>query len=75
MRTADNHYPLVSPISIPGQTPEYKGALPEPTYALCGDKGIYMAVGYPENYLLYRGTYDSNKNIGSWSWSCYGEWN
>ncbi len=60
---------IIKPLSVQGKTPDYHGALPAATYELCGDKGVYMAVGFPMAYLVYRGTWDQKSNSGNWNWS------
>jgi hypothetical protein len=59
------------PVSVPGSTPDYEAALPEPTQELCGEYGVYARVGN----LIYRGTYNAfgrdhhnTGGHGSWAW-------
>jgi hypothetical protein len=60
---------LIRPLSVYGQTPRYTEALPEPTQELCGDQGVYVAVGTTISSLIYRGVWDSRQNQGSWHWA------
>lgn len=59
---------LFKPISRQGHLPDYEGALPVPTYELCGDKGVYVAVGNRVLSLVYRGAFDVRTGHGSWHW-------
>jgi hypothetical protein len=59
---------IVTPLSIPAVGRRYKEALPEPTLDLCGKMGTLMAVGFSPAYLVYRGTFDTQSNTGSWHW-------
>lgn len=59
---------LIPPLSTP-QGARSREALPEPTQALCGDQGVYMAVGHPGNYLVYRGVWDERNQAGSWQFA------
>ena len=68
---------LYTPLSVPGSTPDYESALPEATFELCGEKGIYVAVGNSVQSLVYRGTWEHANpergklvGKGSWHW-CY----
>lgn len=68
---------LFTPISVEGKTPDYESALPDATFALCGEKGIYVAVGNSVQSLVYRGTWThanpargESIGKGSWHW-CY----
>jgi hypothetical protein len=59
---------LYRPLSITGKTPDYEGVLPVPTYELCGDFGVYVAVGSRISSLVYRGVYNKQTQQGIWNW-------
>jgi hypothetical protein len=61
------NFELIPPLSTPGIGRQYIEALPEPTKELCGDQGILKAVGFSVGYIVYRGTWNSQKNKGEWS--------
>ena len=50
----------------------YEEALPKPSPELCGELGLYMAVGFVVHFAVYRGIWDRKFNKGSWSWVCDG---
>lgn len=59
---------LFKPLSVYGKTPDYDGALPDATYELCGDKGVFVAVGNRASSIVYRGVWDQKSQRGSWNW-------
>lgn len=61
---------MLTPLSVVGQCRQYREALPAASAELCGATGVYVAVGYPDDYLVYRGTFDSRANQGNWNWAC-----
>ena len=60
---------LYKPVSVFGSTPDYDAALPPATYELCGDQGVFVAVGNRVSSLVYRGVWDKKGEKGSWNWS------
>lgn len=59
---------LIPPLSTP-RGADYLGALPEPTRELCGDQGVYIAIGRPALAIVYRGVWDERTQRGSWQFA------
>lgn len=60
---------LYKPLSLPWGGAEHALALPDATHALCGDKGINVAVGGGAVSIVYRGTFDAKTGRNSWAYS------
>ncbi len=60
---------LYAPHSRKGHCRSTVAALPDATFELCGDQGIYVAVGFTTAAIVYRGTFNKATNTGSWNCS------
>lgn len=53
----------------------HRDALPDATFDRCGEKGINVAVGNTAFSTVYRGTFNSRDNTGSWTFLYHKEGN
>jgi hypothetical protein len=42
-------------------------------FVLFGGEGVFMAVGYKTDFIIYRGTYDVRSNRGIWNFICFSQ--